>query len=103
MVVNKLHYDFGLRRDGWVAMEAKEGSDVTASAESMLSIRVTQFSYDNKPDIWHKAEILDLCEGLDKVEAQTSFKKFGLPKLVKTTCWAQISELKESVLKRLEK
>jgi hypothetical protein len=102
MVLNKLHYDFDLRRDGWLAMGPKEVGDVGAYAGSMMLIRVTEFSHDNKPDIWHKAEILELCEGLDKVEARKSFKKFGLPKLVETTCWAQISELKESVLKRLE-
>lgn len=92
MSLNKCVFEFYLLAEGWLsAPPYDDGSTApTAPADSVASIRMTEFSSDDKPDIWFKAEILTRGKFS---EATTLIEKYGLPNAILVNCPAQKEQL----------
>lgn len=89
MSINKSFFDFYLFADGWHS----QGSDSQHSipSASAAHIRMTEFSYDNKPDMWYQAEVVSVNS--NKKNAKQLLDKFGLPAAVLVNCPQQKEEI----------
>jgi|LakMenEpi03Aug12_release.lakeMendotaPanAssembly.Ray.scaffolds.fasta_scaffold319437_2 hypothetical protein len=122
MALNKCNYDFHLLAEGWLSVPPyEEGSDSpiapeashtpiaqaishspysnlrpNALDESVATIRMIEFSSDDKPDIWYKAEVVNVSEKHDEVTRL--IEKYGLPNAIRVNCIAQQVELRERLL-----
>lgn len=92
MSINKSIFDFYLLPEGWLSMPPRDEGDPAPPAppERAASIRMTEFSSDDKPDIWFKAEILERGK---YSEATTLIEKYGLPNAILVNCHAQKAQL----------
>ncbi|MBS1955001.1 MAG: hypothetical protein JST89_12515 [Cyanobacteria bacterium SZAS-4] len=92
MSLNKSIYDFHLLAEGWLSTPPYDDGAAApqAPADSVASIRMTEFSSDDKPDIWFKAEILTRGKYSD---ATTLIEKYGLPNAILVNCHAQKEQL----------
>ncbi|RTL42404.1 MAG: hypothetical protein EKK48_10440 [Candidatus Melainabacteria bacterium] len=71
-------------------------------SERLLTIQVTEYSHDDRPDIWYKPEIVHLCgDAASRARAREQFIKYGLPAIIRQTCWADLDELRASITKGL--
>jgi hypothetical protein len=88
-------------RDG--SSEPKDVSKREGLSERLLSIQVTEYSHDDRPDIWYKPEIVQICEDVGgRARAREQFIKYGLPAIIRQTCWADLDELRAAITKGLE-
>lgn len=88
-------------RDG--SYEPKDVSKCEGVSERLLSIQVTEYSHDDRPDIWYKPEIVHLCvDPASLARAREQFIKYGLPAIIRQTCWADLDELRAAITKGLE-
>ncbi len=109
-MLNKSSFYFLLTSDGWTEVQVDDSSvqrievsPSNAAPESGLLMRVTEYSHENKPNIWYQADVLNLDEKTDKAAVQKNFEKFGLPTMVRTQCWSQADDCANEVLKTLQK
>lgn len=103
MELNKSHFEFKLTESGWHEVKVEKMMENEGKSDCMAILRVTEFSHDNKPDIWYKPEIVHLCESEeDRIAARKHFKKYGLPALLKLTCWADLDALRDAIKKGLD-
>ena len=87
MPMNKIHFDFELTNDGWLSLPPTEEDALRGTVGTKVVVRVTEHNDDDKPDIWYKPQILNLCDGEEeKVEAIVRLQKFGMPELMKQKC-----------------
>jgi len=78
-----------------VADEAK--SEHQAPPSSRATVRMVEYSSDDKPDIWFKAEVVSVSATAEEIEALLD--KFGLPKAIVVNCLAQQAEIRDRMLK----
>lgn len=102
MELQKTHFRYELTDSGWRQVSGAASSESTNGA-GLISIQVTEYSHDGKPDIWYKPEIVYLCEDREgRALARAQFIKYGLPAIVRQTCWADLDELKANILSGLQ-
>ena len=95
MSINKCFFDFHLLEEGWVSTPPyDEGSPSSEPpGESLVMLRMIEFSYDDKPDIWYKAEINHV--DFDKTKVAELISKHGLPPVILVNCLSQKQELEQ--------
>ncbi len=87
MTLNKIHYDFELTNNGWLALPPTEEDALRGVVGTKVVVRVTEHSDDDKPDIWYKSQILNLCDDEEeRIEAIAKLQKLGMPELLKQKC-----------------
>lgn len=102
MALNKLYFDFELTENGWHALPLTEEEALRGIVGTKVVVRVIEHSYDEKPDIWYKAQILNLCD--DEKEKQLVplwIKKFGMPKLMTENCSVDVNVIESLILVNL--
>jgi hypothetical protein len=103
MSLNKCIYDFHLLAEGWLSIpphdegSAEAAAEASAPAGTVASVRMVEFNSDDKPDIWYKAEILQVLQDHD--DAKTLIEKYGLPNAILVNCSAQKEELRAQLLR----
>lgn len=92
MPLNKCIYDFYLLAEGWLSVQPYDEGTATppAPAGCVASIRMIEFSSDDKPDIWFNAEILTCAQNS---AVKTQIEKYGLPNAILVNCSAQKEQL----------
>jgi len=92
MSLNKCIFDFHLLPEGWLSTPPyDEGAAAPpAPSDTVATIRMIEFSSDDKPDIWFKAEILTRAK---YSEATTLIEQYGLPNAILVNCPAQKEQL----------
>ncbi|MBS1952542.1 MAG: hypothetical protein JST89_00005 [Cyanobacteria bacterium SZAS-4] len=99
MALNKLYFDFELTENGWHALPLTEEEALRGTVGTKVVIRVIEHSHDEKPDIWYKAQILNICDDeKDKQFVRLWIEKFGMPKLMMEKCPADVNAFKHTLL-----
>lgn len=108
-MLTKTCFYFLLTSDGWIEVQVDdtsaqriESSPSEVAMENGLLMRVTEYSHEDKPNIWYLADVLNLDAQADKAVVQKNFEKFGLPTMVRTQCWAQADDCAKEVLKSFQ-
>ncbi|MBS1956601.1 MAG: hypothetical protein JST89_20605 [Cyanobacteria bacterium SZAS-4] len=106
-MLNKTSFYFLLTSGGWIEVQVGDDSaqriesgSSHAVPENGLLMRVTEYSHENRPNIWYQADVLNMDAQVDKAVARKNFEKFGLPTMVRTQCWAQADDCANEVLKK---
>lgn len=76
-------------------------SEQLAPTASLATVRMIEYSSDEKPDIWFKAEVVCVSGSLSEIEALLN--KFGLPKAIAVNCIAQQVEVRNRMINEAHK
>lgn len=112
MELQKNYFQYELTDGGWQQVSewfltnealTNEDGECDGASERLLSIQVTEYSHDDRPDIWYKPEIVHLSgDQASRARAREQFIKHGLPAIIRQTCWADLDELRAAITKGLE-
>jgi len=97
MSINRCFFDFHLLEEGWLSTPPyNEGSpNSEPPTESIATLRMVEFSSDDKPDIWYKAEIAHVDS--DRARVKELISKHGLPKAILVNCLSEKQELEQQL------
>ena len=97
MSTNKWLFDFHLLEQGWLSTPPyrEDSSELQRPGGSVATLRMIEFGSDDKPYIWHKAEVAYVDP--NKAMLTELIGKHGLPKAILVNCWAQKEELEQQL------
>ncbi len=97
MPINSWFFDFHLLERGWLSTPPHRADSQKSQPPggSIVTLRMTEFGSDDKPDTWYKTEVTHVDSNRAKVTELIS--RYGLPKAILVNCWAQKEELEQQL------
>ncbi len=95
MSLTKCLFDFHLMEDGWLSSPPyNEGEEtIERPADCIVTLRMVEYSSDDRPDIWYKAEIIHRSSNDEKIKELLG--KYGLPKAIVVNCPSDTQHIEE--------
>lgn len=105
MALNKEFWLFDLMSDGWSQGTLSQRDDLAEELVwkkgSAMTLRLIEYSHDEKPNIWYGAEIFRINEAVGREEVQLRFAKFGLPEMISRRHEYLVDNLQKDVARLL--
>lgn len=97
MPINKWFFDFHLLEQGWLSTPPyrEDNQKSQPPGARVVTLRMTEFGSDDKPDISYNAEITYVDQA--KTRVTELMNRHGLPKAILVNCWSQKQELEQQL------